>query len=58
MSKYERELVMMVESQKTFKLNSQRALFELYRKPHESENGLNIKIPSVSLNPALSIPSR
>lgn len=58
MSKYERELVMMAESQKNFKINSQRALFELYTKSHESEIGVNIEIPSVSLNPTLSIPSR
>lgn len=58
MSKYERELVMMVESQKSFKLNSQRALFELYTKSHESEIGANMEIPSASLNPTLSIPFR
>lgn len=57
MPKYERELVMMAESQ-NFKINSQRALFELYTKSHESEIGVNLEIPSVSLNPTLSIPSR
>lgn len=49
---------MMVESQKSFKLNSQKALFELYTEPHESEIEVNIEIPSVSLHPTLSIPSR
>lgn len=47
----------MVERQKSFKLNSQRALFELYTKSHESEIGVNIEIPSVCLNPTLNIPS-
>lgn len=49
MSKWEKELVMMAGSQKSFRFDSQNILFELYTKLHEyGKTGVNIEIASSS----------